>query len=255
MDLSKLPAADLQKIKTKLRGKAKLLMTKKTIILRALQAAKNPGIKDLTKYNPHIPALLLSKDDAFKLNKFLENNKSPAAAKGGETSPEDIVIPKGPTPFGPGPMIGELQKNGVKAMIQGDKIVVREDSKIVKKGEVITSEKATIMGKFDIKPFAIGLNLLGAFEAGTIYDAKVLHIDEAEYFNNFVNAYKNAFNLAFNANIWVPEVAELKVIDAYRKAFNLAINANIVNDKTIEILLSKANAQAKAVQEAMPKNA
>jgi len=252
LDLSKLPAADLQKIKRQLRGKARIVMTKKAVLTRALQASKTGDVKGLTKYTPHIPALILSKEDPFMLNKVIEKSKSPTGAKGGETAPEDVIIPAGPTPFGPGPMIGELQKNGVKAMIQGDKIVVREDSKMVKKGEIITAEKAIIMGKFDIKPFEIGLNLLGAHEAGLIYDSKVLHIDDQEYMNNFMQAYRNAFNLAYNANIWVKDIAGMKLFEAFTKAMNLALNANIVTPQTIEPLLGKANLQALALQKAMP---
>jgi len=45
------------------------------------------------------------------------------------------MIPAGDTPFKPGPIIGDLQKVGIKAKIQGGKIVITDDSLVVKKAE------------------------------------------------------------------------------------------------------------------------
>jgi large subunit ribosomal protein L10 len=252
LDLSKLPAADLQAMKKKLRGTADIIMTKKAVIYRALEATKDhETIKKLEENKVHVPALIVSEDNPFRLYKTIEKSKSAAPAKGGDVAPYDIVIPAGETPFGPGPMIGELQKNGIKSAIKGDKIHVLQDSTIVKAGNVIDAVKAGIMAKFDIKPMEIGLNVVQLYEHGILYGKDVLHIDEAEYTNNVMEAYRGAFNLAFNADIYlIPQVVEMKVSHAYIEAMNLSINAAIPTEENIEALLAKANLEMMSVKQA-----
>lgn len=252
IDLSKLPAADLQAMKMKLRGTADIIMTKKAVIYRALEAAKDHAtLKKLEENQVHVPALIVSDDNPFRLYKTIEKSKSPAAAKGGDIAPYDIVIPAGETPFAPGPMIGELQKNGIKAAVKGDKIHVLTDSTIVKAGNVIEAAKAGIMSKFDIKPMEIGMNVLQMHEHGILYGKNVLHVDEMEYQNNIMEAYRGAFNLAFNADVYlIPEVVEMKLSHAFIEALNLSINATIPTAENIDTLLAKANLEMLAVKQA-----
>ena len=47
------------------------------------------------------------------------------------------MIPAGPTPFAPGPIIGELGMLKIKAGIEAGKVVIKEDAHVAKKGDVI----------------------------------------------------------------------------------------------------------------------
>ena len=81
---------------------------------------------------------------------------TPAPAKEGQLAPFDIVVPKGPTPFGPGPIIGELQKIGLPAAIEAGKIgihtftnasafsVADVDTKIISI-EFLSGEEASVL--------------------------------------------------------------------------------------------------------------
>ena len=64
----------------------------------------------------------------------MEATKSTAPAKPGDIAPEDIIVKEGETPFKPGPIVGELQKAGIPAAIEGGKIVIRKDKVLVEKG-------------------------------------------------------------------------------------------------------------------------
>ncbi|MFH1126942.1 MAG: 50S ribosomal protein L10 [archaeon] len=252
IDLHGLGAAHLQQMKKDTRDSAKIIVTKKTIILRAIEKSKKENIKDLTKFNPHIPALILSKDNAFKLYKRLENSKTEAFARTGDKSPRDIIVPAGETSLPPGPVISDLQKAGLKAMIQGDKIAIREESVFVKEGELISDIKANVLMKLDIKPMEIGLNIVGAHEGNIVFDKSVLAIDTQEYITKLQTAYTQAFNLAYNADIYTKEIMPQKIQEAYKNAMNLGINREIENKVTIPFIIQKANTEMLSVASQLP---
>lgn len=245
-DLRGLPSKELQEIRRALRGTAKIVVTKKAVITRALEASSKKGIEKLTE-NVHIPALILSDKNSFKLQKLISKSKSKAYAKVGDIAPYDLIIPAGDTNLPPGPAISDLQKAGVKSAIMGNKIVVREDSLVAKKGDKITDVVAGVLRKLDIKPMEIGMNVVAAYENGTIFRKDILAVSEEEYIGNVQKAYRQAFNLAYNADIFIKEIIPTKLFDAYTKSLNLAINANVINEETIKVLLTKANLQTMAV--------
>ncbi len=252
VDVSGLPASTLQNIKKSLRGSAEILLTKKSVILKAIEASekKKEKIRDLESLKAHIPGLIISNESPFRLYKKLGKMKEEAAAKAGDIAPRDIVVQEGPTNLPPGPAIADLQKAGLKAAIQGPNIVIKETATLVKQGAVINEAVAGILGKLDIKPMEIGLNVLGFYEGGIVYGKDVLAVDETEYLNKIIQAYRNAFNLAYNANYFTKEVVLLKLSEAYKNALNLGINAEVFEKETIPHLLAKANLAAVSVKKA-----
>lgn len=256
VDISSLPSSMLQNIKKGLRGSAQILVTKKSVIYKAIEASqkKKDKISELTKVNVSIPALLVSTDNPFKLYKKIEKNRSEASAKAGDIAPKDIVVSEGPTNLPPGPAIAEFQKAGIKAAIQGPNIVIKETKTVVKQGEVINEAIAGILGKLNIKPIEISLNVAGIYEGGVVYGKEILAVDESVYVTQIVQAYRNAFNLAYNANYLTRDVVLLKLSEAYRNALNLGINAEILEKEILPHLLAKANLQAVSVKDAAKYN-
>ncbi len=95
LDMFKLPAKQLQEIREKLRGKAKIKMMKKSVIKIAMENVDRKGIKELEKTIQNQPALLFSETDPFELARTIESSKSSAAAKEGDIAPKDIVVKAG----------------------------------------------------------------------------------------------------------------------------------------------------------------
>ncbi len=252
LDMCNLPAAQLQNIKKDLRGKALVKMTKKRIIKLAMDKTSKKEVNMLIKMDVKIPALIFSEEDPFKLARILGKSKSPTYAKAGDISPRDIVIPAGPTNLPPGPAISDLQKAGVKAIISGNNISVKEDSLIAKEGDEISDVVANVLMKLDVKPMEIGLNLLAVYEEGTIYNKDVLFVDEKEYLDNIKKAYTSAFNLAYNAGYPTKETVELLVQKVSREVFNLALEAEIITKDNIDVFLQKAQSQALALKSKIP---
>jgi len=162
VSITNIPSRQFQRIRKSLKDKVELRVARLNLMKRAFKKA---GVSGLESYLTSPLGLIFSKElNVFQLKKLLDNNKSTAPAKPGSVAPNDIVIPKGDTPFAPGPIIGELQNVGIKAAIEGGKIVVKEDSVVAKKGEVISPEVANVLSRFGIEPMKIGFDLKVAFE-------------------------------------------------------------------------------------------
>jgi len=220
--IKNIPASQFQKIGKKLRDKAIIKVPKKNLIFRALDSSETEAIKKLKGQIKDNITILFSDMDCFDLASELIKNKSPAKARAGQESPEDIEVPAGPTDLVPGPAISELGDLGIKIQIQGGKIHIKEPKMIVKKGEKISVNAANIMNKLGIKPFSIGFIPLSAFDTqeGKLYlDIK---IDKEDILK--------------------------KLKTGSGKAFAFAVEINYICEDTIEFLIRKAGMHEKVLK-------
>ena len=257
INLDKLPASQSQNIKKTLREHMIIKTVKKRLLYKAIDMSKDKkkGVEKLKDINPRIPSVVFSDMNPFKIFSTLKNSKEKAYAKPGDTAPEDIIIPEGDTGIPPGPAIGSLTKVGVKASIQGSSIKVMSDSKVASKGDKISPELADVLQMVDIKPMEIGINLVGVYEKGIIFDKNTLDINLDEYRTKIENAYTCSYNLAFNTGYPTKEVLPAMIGKAHSNALNLAVNGNIINNATIKIFIQKAQQQMNSLTSMLPKEA
>ena len=249
VDLHGIPGPQIQSMRADLREHAKLKMTKNNLMILALEEAakQKPGV-DALKESVHGQCAIIATDmNPFKLCKKLDATMTPAAAKPGQLAPVDIVIPKGPTKFGPGPFIGELQKIGIPAQIEAGKIAVKKDTTLVKEGQPIPANVAAMLPKLDVLPMVVGMDLRTVFENGTLYKREVLAIPEGYYNNMFATAAYNARALAIGIAYTTKDTIVPLVAKAYREAMGLSIAAAIPTKENIAILLAKADSQMLAL--------
>ena len=112
LNMESLPAKQLASMRKQMRGTVIIQMTKKSLLQRALETVGGDYVK-LKEHFKGMPALLFSKENPFKLYRIIKKNKSKAPIKPGQQAPYEIVIPAGPTPFAPGPVISELSQNKI----------------------------------------------------------------------------------------------------------------------------------------------
>ncbi|MBW3022660.1 50S ribosomal protein L10 [Candidatus Woesearchaeota archaeon] len=250
IDMTGLPCAQLQKLRKKLGDKMEILAAKKRLIKIAIENAKK-NKKNLEKLEEHLkgtPALMGTSESPFKIYKIIQKSKSKAAAKAGDIAPIDLIIPAGPTQFGPGPIIGELGQAGIKASIEGGKVTIKADFTAAKQGAVITNKIVGLLAKFGIQPMEIGLNVVAIYENGDIFTSDVLSVDEQAYIDNITKAASWAFNLAVEAGYFTKETVEVMLPKAFREAKALAIEQGILEKEVVEEILSKVNAQASSLK-------
>jgi large subunit ribosomal protein L10 len=203
-----LPSGQFQDIRKKLRGMADLKVAKKNIIDFALEHSGNKELEGLIKYIEGNTALLFSDEDAFVIAGFLADNKSPAKAKAGQVSDQDIKVEAGPTDLLPGPAITELSAVGLKVKVEGGKIAIQQPHVLVKKGETINDAKVGILSKLNMTPFRIGLEPVAALLDGKVYTG--IKIDKPAALAILKDNYARA--LAFAVSIAYPDSNTLPFI-------------------------------------------
>jgi len=250
IDLFKMPSKQLQDIRKSLRKEVLIKMSKKGLISLALKDVKNKkNIEKLNEIKINEPGLILTQMEPFKLFRILKSNKSLTYAKENDIAPDDLMIRAGATKLLAGPAIGELQRLKIPAMIKEGKIHVREDTTVVKKGELISSQLAGLLKKLDIQPILIGINLLAVWEDEIIYGKEVLDVDEKLYAKKISDAYISALNLAVNVGYLTKDSIKILIQKAFLEAKNLGVNAGIFDKDIINDLVMKANIKAHALKE------
>ncbi|MFQ5815092.1 MAG: 50S ribosomal protein L10 [Candidatus Hydrothermarchaeaceae archaeon] len=253
VDMEGMPAKQLQKIRRLLKGDTIIKMTRKSVMRHALEKAATEE-KSLVVLGEHIkgqPAFIFSEINPFKLNKILVKNRASAPAKPNSIAPNDILIQKGETPFPPGPLLGEMQQVGIPTGIAGGKITVKEDKVVAREGERISPKLAEILGRLGIEPMELSLTLVAAHEAGVVFPSELLSVDEAAVVSDLLEAHGHAVNLSVNSAFLTKETAQLALAKAFSDAKGLALEAGIYEKEVIDQILSRAHAEAVALESAI----
>ncbi|MEK6914171.1 MAG: 50S ribosomal protein L10 [Nanoarchaeota archaeon] len=216
--IKNLPSKQFQDIKKSIRKDAYVRVAKKNIMIRSLEKSNIIGLND---YIVSDCILIISDLESYDLAAKLAKKKTPVFAKAGQIALEDIEIKDGPTSLVPGPAISELGALGLQVSVENGKISIRKSKVVIKKGQKIKENEASILQKLNIMPFNVGLNVNASYD---IHNNKIyteLKIDPEGY------------------------ARELK--EAASKSLGFAQKILYVCKDTINYLLSKANSHANAL--------
>jgi len=253
-DLSQLPSKQLQFLRHKLRDKIQIEVRKKRFIKLAIQQVQQQ--RDFSSLLPYleqgIPALIFTNDDPFKVYNVIKQSKSAAPAKAGQLAPKDLVIEPGPTSFPPGPIIGELGQAGIIAAVEQGKVVIKKETVIAKKGDIITQKKADVLMKLGIQPMEVGMKILVAYQSGILYPQDILDVDEETYLQNLKAAALSAFHLTLAIVYITPENISQLIRKAYDLTGFLAEKHSILTSETIKKELKKAELGALKIKDKVP---
>ncbi len=240
-----------QSIRHDVRDKLSIKVMRLTLLKRAIDASKKPGLNALDADISGQLALITSKVDPAEVNNLLSQKRQMMSPRGGEVASEDIVIPAGETSFPPGPMISEFQKAGLQTAIEKGKIAIKKDSVVVKKGEVISKDRASLLQKLDIRPIEVGLDLVAAFSDGIIFRSDTLSITPAFLTESIAKSFAAAKSLALLTDFVVPEIIPDLIVKARAGAEALALKLGIVDESNIELFILKAIREASALNQAL----
>ena len=242
-EIGGIPAPQMQQMRENLREKLIIRSSKNTLLFRALDDA-DKKVKNISALKESVngqTALIATSMNPFKLYNMLKATRTKAPAKGGEIAPEDIMVKAGDTPFKPGPIVGELQKVGIPAAIQGGKVVIKKDKVLVKEGEKIPTDIAQMITRLEIFPIEIGISLQGAYEDGFVFKPDVLDIDIDQYIDQVKLAASYGFNLAIETAWVTKDTIKPLLMKAHQQSFAVALDQGIVNKETAKHIISKAH--------------
>ena len=245
--MTKVRASQILPLRKKLKGDVEFVSIKDKIAQKALATVDIPGIKDMIGELTGQCLFMFTNMSPFKLNVLLAKNKIMLAARGGDISSIDIIVPAKNTGIAPGPMLTEFKEAGIPTKIDQGTIWISKETTPVKKGEVINGKLAPLLGKLDIKPVEAGVALYSAIEDGIKYSEEELVIDVEKIRGEFAQAHQQAVSLSIEAAYITPENIGQILSKAAQSARSVSIESGFMTDETKEQILQKADAQAKAL--------
>ena len=217
-----LPGGQFHSIKKNLRGKAEMIVVKKSLLLRAIASVEKGALQNLKDKIGSDIVLLFSNIDAFELSALLAENRSSARAKTGDIAPEDIKVEPGPTELLPGPAISELGAVGLKVSVENGKLTIKQSHTLVKAGEKINDKVAGVLGKLGITPMKVGFEPIAAYSSN----------DDKTYFD-----------------IKIDKEGTLAALrEAIGKSLNFTVNIKYINSNNVGYFIAKSGAEAKALE-------
>lgn len=218
LDMHKLPSKQYQEIQRQIRDSVQIVMTKKSILMHALDGSNKSNIKELEKLMPTQPALIFTKLTPFKFYMTATKMKSPTYAKEGDVTDQEILVTAGPTGLMPGPVISEFSKVGIPAGVEEGKIAIKKDKVVAKRGDAISKDLANVLRKLRIQPIKVGLNIVAVYDDGTIYLKDVLSLAGQIYIDQTLLAHQQAINLSVAIGYPTKENIMLLLAKAYRES-------------------------------------
>jgi len=245
--MTKVRASQILPLRKKLKGEVEFVCIKDKVAQKALEKVDIPGIKDMIGELTGQCLFMFTNMSPFKLNVLLAKNKIMLAARGGDISSIDIVVPAKNTGIAPGPMLTEFKEAGIPTKIDQGTIWIAKETTPVKKGERINEKLAPLLGKLDIKPVEAGIALHSALEEGVKYSEEEMVIDVEKIREEFALAHQQAISLSIEAAYITPENIGQILSKAAQSARSVSIESGFMTDETKEQILQKADAQAKAL--------
>jgi len=245
--MTKVRASQILPLRKKLKGEVEFVSIKDKVAKKALEKVDVPGIKEIIEELKDQCMFMFTNMSPFKLNVLLAKNKMMLAARGGDISSIDIVVPAKNTGIAPGPMLTEFKEAGIPTKIDQGTIWISKETTPVKKGQVINDKLAPLLGKLDIKPVEAGIALYSAIEDGLKYSEEELVIDVEKIRDEFAQAHQLAVSLSIEAAYVTPENIELILSKAAQSGRSVSIESGFMTDETKEQILQKADSHARAV--------
>ena len=245
--MEKVRASQLLPLRKKLLGEVEIVSIKDKIAKKAFEKLDVPGAEKMKEMLTGQCVFIFTNMSPFKLNVLLGKNKVLLVARGGDTASIDVVVPPKNTGIAPGPMLTEFKENKIPTKIDQGTIWILKETTPVKKGEVISTKLAALLGKLDIKPIEARIVLNSALSESILFSEEDLVVDVDAFRDKIAQANQNALALSTEiAYVTEDNIAQI-LAKASQAGISLSVEAAYVTDETKEQILQKAQSQAHGV--------
>jgi len=245
--MEKVRASQLLPLRKKLLGEVEIVSIKDKIARKAFEKLDVPGAEKMKEMLTGQCVFMFTNMSPFKLNVLLGKNKVLLVARGGDTASVDVVVPPKNTGIAPGPMLTEFKENKIPTKIDQGTIWILKETTPVKKGEVISTKLAALLGKLDIKPIEARIVLNSALSESILFSEEELVVDVDAFRDKIAQANQNALALSTEiAYVTEDNIAQI-LAKASQAGISLSVEAAYVTDETKEQILQKAHSQEKGV--------
>ncbi|CAD5116136.1 DgyrCDS5060 [Dimorphilus gyrociliatus] len=218
----------MQSIRTKLRGKAVVLMGKNTMMRKAIRGhlESNPALERLL---PHIKGnigFVFTNESLPDIRDIILEQKVAAPARAGALAPKDVFVPAQNTGLGP-EKTSFFQALQIATKITRGTIEILNEVHLIKLDERVGASEAALLNMLNISPFSYGLKMLTVYEEGSIFDPSMLDITSEEIMNRFMGGLQNV--AALSLAIDYPTIASVphSIIYGFKNLMALAAVTDI----------------------------
>ncbi|KAF9291612.1 ribosomal protein P0 (A0) (L10E) [Mortierella alpina] len=239
----------MHEIRKALRGDAKILMGKNTMVRRAIRIlqVENPDYEKLMPSVRGNIGFVFTNSDLKTIRDKVLTNRVKAPAKAGALAPIDVFIPAGNTGMEPG-KTSFFQALGVPTKIARGTIEIINEVHLIKEGVRVGASEAALLNMLNISPFTYGLVVVQVYDQGTVFHPTVLDIEEDTLVAHFVSGIKNI--AAISLQIGYPTVASVphSIINSYKNllAVSIATEYTFAGSEKIKAYLADPSAFAVA---------
>ncbi|TFF93852.1 MAG: 50S ribosomal protein L10 [Promethearchaeota archaeon] len=249
IDVSNINDKQVQEMRKILRGKAVIRMSKKSLQQRALdkyqEESNKENLDELKESIPGQSGLIFTDIDPFELRRIFLENKWMVAAKPGQKTPVNIVVPAGDTGLPTGQVISELNMTlKLPTMIKNDTIHIREDTVTHKAGDTVSTKEASVLKKLGVEPIESILKIHTAWSDGDLIPEDIIYMDLAKFREEVASSYIIAQTIALELGIIDKETFEPLMQKANREAIALLFEMPFIDESFIEDYLKKAQSHA-----------
>ena len=245
--MEKVRASQLLPLRKKFKGEVEIISIKDKIAQKAFEKLDISGIKKLKENLTGQCLFMFTNMSPFKLNVLLGKNKIMLAARGGDVASMDVVVPPKNTGIAPGPMLTEFKENKIPTKIDQGTIWILKETTPIKKGEIISTRLAALLGKLDIKPIEAGIVLNSALSEGVLFTENELVVDVDLFRKQISEAHQNAVSLSIEAAYITNENIEQILAKASQSARSVSLEIGYMTDDNKEQVIQKADGHAKSV--------
>jgi len=214
----------MHQIRKALRGDAKILMGKNTMVRRAIRIlqVESPNYEKLMPSVRGNIGFVFTKCDLKTIRDKILFNRVKAPAKAGALAPIDVWVPAGNTGMEPG-KTSFFQALGVPTKIARGTIEIINDVHLIKVGLRVGASEAALLNMLNISPFTYGLTVVQVYDNGTVFHPSVLDIEEDSLIAHFVAGIKNI--AAISLQIGYPTIASVphSIINSYKNLLAISI--------------------------------
>ena len=157
-----------------------------------------------------------------------EATKRKAAAKAGMVAPSPVTIEPFLTGLGP-ESTAFFQALHIDTKINKNKIEIIHKVELIKEGEIVTPNQATLLQKIEMVPFFYQVLVNVVYDNGNIFDAEVLSIDDEKMQQIWTEGFNKFLGLALATDFpCVPCVPHV-MVNSIKEMLGFGVAAGIAD--------------------------
>jgi len=233
--LDNVTSQQVNQVRRDLRGKAEILVGKKTLQKRIISNRADAGKskmdaqlkkkfveENLLTLNR---ALLFTNADIKDITEVLCRYRKQAPARVGAVAPCDVIVPAGNTGMEP-TMTGFFQALNIATKISKGTVEIVSDKKVLSQGEKVDNSVSALLSKLKISPFFYEMEIVCCWEKGFVFSKEDLALTDDVIEKSLLAGINNVTAISLGAGIPTDASFPHLLLDAFKDLLALSVETD-----------------------------